>query len=454
MGTVLHSAVAFILAVGLLVMIHEFGHYWVARRLGVKILRFSIGFGRPLWGRRVGADQMEFVVSAIPLGGYVKMLDEREGEVAEEELPRAFNRQPLSTRFAVVVAGPLFNFLFAIAAYWLIFVVGVSGVKPIIGEVVPDSPAALAGFVNGQEIIEVDGEPTPTWAAFINSSVGKILDEKRVNVMVRDALRSQQQLQLDFSVIHVDDISSGNFLQKLGVRPFRPSLEPVIGEVVPGGAAERAGLQAGDRISAADGYEINTWQDWVDYVKARPEVRIRAEVLRDDATEIVEIVPEMKEEDGEKIGRIGAAVRAAELSPEYIAVEKYSPFGAFGQALSKTWEMSVLTLRLLGKMLFGEASVRNLSGPISIAQYAGQSASIGFTAFLSFLAIVSVSLGVLNLLPIPVLDGGHLLYYVIELISRRPVSENVQIIGQQVGMVILMALMSLAFYNDILRIFS
>ena len=455
MNGLLQSLASFVVALGILVTIHEFGHFWVARRLGIKILRFSVGFGRPLWGRRFGSDSTEFVVAAIPLGGYVKMLDEREGEVPAQEVDRAFNRQSLATRTAVVTAGPLFNFLFAILAYWLMFVIGISGLKPIIDEVAPDSIADRAGLEAGYQILAVDQRSTPTWGAAVQGIVGKIVAGEPVVLTVRDNAQSEHELVIDLQSVGVDDVTGGNLLQRLGITPFRPELPPVIGKIIPGSAAQRAGLEPHDRIMAADGQGIESWSEWVKYVQARPNETIRTEVMRAEHLVTVELRPEPFGEGDKVIGRIGAVVYQPEdADPSYLSVEKYSPPVALAKALSKTWEVSVLTLKLLGKMLMGQASFENLSGPISIAQYAGQSASIGIVAFVGFLAIVSVSLGVLNLLPIPILDGGHLLYYFIELISRRPVSETVQLIGQQVGIIILVVLMIVAFYNDIVRIFS
>lgn len=449
----LNAVLAFAVALGLLVTVHEFGHYWVARRMGVKVLRFSVGFGRPLWSRHFGADRTELVLAAVPLGGYVKMLDEREGEVASTDRHRAFNRQPVASRIAVVVAGPAANFLFAILVYWAMFVVGVSGVRPIVGEVVPGSIAERAGLAPGQEILAVAGQSTPTWETVIHASLGKVLDAAPVIITVRDARGGEQDLMLDFGAVHVDDITRGNLFQRLGMQPYRPVLPATIGEVLSGGAAERAGLQPGDRMLAADGTAIEDWMQWVEYVQARPGVSIQAEIQRGDARLGIELRPDPVDTEQGVIGRIGAAVaQPAAPDPSLLAVDRYGPLVAVGKALQKTWDISVLTLRILWRMLFGQVSVENLSGPISIAQYAGQSAAVGLPAFLAFLGIVSVSLGILNLLPIPLLDGGHLLYYLIELVTGKPVSEAVQVTGQQIGIVLLLGLMGLAFYNDIMRL--
>jgi regulator of sigma E protease len=451
--SVLHSVLAFIVALGILVTIHEFGHFWVARRFGVKILRFSVGFGRALWSRRFGPDRTEFVIAAIPLGGYVKMLDEREGEVPADELPRAFNRQPLGSRVAIVAAGPGLNFLFAVLLYWLMFVIGVTGPRPIIGEVDAGSSAARGGLAPGHEIVAVDGEPTPTWESVLHAAMQRVLAGEELRLRLRDERGIDRDVVLSLRDVNVDDVSKGDFFDRLGMHPYRPAYPPVIGEIVKDGAAERAGLRAGDRIRSVDGIAIEEWGRWVEVVRAHPGQTISVLVERDGETALLEVRPEPDDSEGETIGRIGAALdQSTPPARAPSGIERYAPHAALGKALVKTWEVSTLTLRILGLMLVGDASVQNLSGPISIAQYAGQSASIGLVAFLSFLAIVSVSLGVLNLLPIPLLDGGHLLYYLIEFVTRRPVSEGIQAFGQQVGLVLLLGLMGLAFYNDLMRL--
>lgn len=452
----LYSILSFVLAIGVLVTVHEFGHYWVARRLGVKVLRFSIGFGRPLWLKRAGQDNTEYVIAAVPLGGYVKMLDEREGEVSEEELPRAFNRKPLWVRFAVVFAGPLFNFLFAIIAYWAVFVMGINGLKPLVGEVATDSVAARAGLEPGQEITAVDERDTRTWEAVIQAVLGKALDTNAMILAVVDGEGRSQRLTLDLRDVSLDDLTQGKFFQTLGAQPVRPSVPPVIGRVEPDGAGARSGLMVGDLIVSADGEAIPDWVTWVAYVRGHPEQQIRTEISRNDNRLFLVLRPDAVD-DGENgaIGRIGAAVQApTDGLNEFYVREQYPPFSALGQAAAKTYDMTLLTLRMLWKMLLLEVSVENLSGPISIAQYAGYSAQIGITRYLEFLAIVSISLGILNLLPIPVLDGGHLLYYFVELFKGRPVSEETQALGQRLGIAMLFGLMGLAFYNDLARLFG
>ncbi len=451
---ILQNILAFILAIAILVTIHEFGHFWVAKKLGIKILRFSVGFGKPLWSKRYGEDNTEFTIATIPLGGYVKMLDEREGAVAPYQRHRAFNTQPVLNRIAVVIAGPLFNFIFAIFAYWMVFVIGVSGAKPLIGEVKENTPAAIAGIESDYEILAVEGDRTPTWSAFVQKCINKIVDGETFDLLIKDQHGYEKTLQMDLSSIQIDDLSKGNLLNRLGFSPKRFPLAPVIAQVVSNSAAEKAGVKSGDKIISADGAPIGTWMDWVRYVQARPGIEIKTEILRDQQQLFLQLTPVRFEQDDKTVGRIGATVQFEKLDADFVGVDKYAPMAAFMHGIKKTWEMSGLTLKLMGKMIMGEASVKNLSGPISIAQYAGQSATIGLTAFLSFLAIVSVSLGVLNLLPIPILDGGHLLYYLVELLIGKPVSESVQVVGQNIGIVLLVAMMSVAFYNDLARIFS
>lgn len=456
-GAILFNIGAFVLAVGLLVTVHEFGHYWVARRLGVKVLRFSVGFGKPLLKRTAGPDKIEYVVAAVPLGGYVKMLDEREGAVPAADVHRAFNRQTVYRRMAIVVAGPLFNFLFAIFAYWVMFMIGVAGVKPIIGEVVPGSPAALAGFQPQEEIVTVAGEATPTWenARFALLEAG--IDGDGIPVEVRD---DDQILHDRFLIPPSKGLlkeSDTDLLTQLGLEPWRPVLPPVIAEVRPGGAAEEGGLQKADQILRADGEPVTSVDQWIGIIQAHAGEELPVQVERDGRAVNLTLVPRPKQRDGETVGFIDASITVdipEELRERMRAVVRYGPIDSAAAAITKTWDMSVLTVRVLGKLVVGEADLRNISGPITIAQYAGLSASLGMEKFLGFLAVVSISLGILNLLPIPVLDGGHLFYYAIEVAKGSPLSESAEAIGQRIGLALLMLLMTVAFYNDILRLMS
>jgi len=448
----LFTVLSFIVALAILIAVHEFGHFWVARRLGVKVLRFSIGFGKPLlrWvGRRDGT---EYVIAGVPLGGYVKMLDEQEGVVDESERHRAFNRQALWKRSTIVAAGPLFNFLFAILVYWGILVSGDTGTRALIGTVEPDSIAANAGVVAGEELVQVGDRPTPTWEIAVFALMAESLDGDDLPLRVRDPDGYETVRVLDgMALAELPDDPA--ILSNLGLSAARPILAPVIGEVMAGEPAEQSGLKPGDRILTSDGEAVESWRSWVDMVQAHPaEAMI---VVIDRSGREMEIVLTPRSTDGQdgKIGRIGASVEVSETLFEAYRVEvRLGPIEAIGAAIGKTADMSVLMLRMIGRMLIGKASVENLSGPITIAETAGKTASYGADYFIKFLAIVSISLGVLNLLPIPVLDGGHLLYYAIEFAKGSPLSEHAQMQGQRIGIAVLAALMSLAFYVDITRL--
>ena len=451
---ILYSIIAFVVALGVLVTVHEFGHFWVARRLGVKVLTFSVGFGRALWSYRPREGGTEYVVAMIPLGGYVKMLDESEGDVAMHERHRAFNRQPLSTRVAVVVAGPAFNFLFAILAYWCMYMIGVDGLRPIVAETAPGSVAERAGFQPGDEMESVQGGKVATWQSVVQAVITASLDEKKIGVEVVDASHRRQERVIDLGTVVVDDLTGGRFFERLGFTPARPALPAVIGRVESGRPAQRDGLRPGDRVVRADGETVAGWSDWVRLVRERPGETFTVVVERDGASLALRLTPDVEQDaDGVRFGRIGAGVRAPDgLVDRFYVTERHGPWSAFVKGVVKTGETSALTLRMMWKMLLLEVSLENLSGPIGIAEYAGASARFGLARFLEFLGIVSVSLGILNLLPIPLLDGGHLLYYAVEFFRGRPVSEASRFVAQRLGIALLVGLMGLALYNDLVRL--
>ena len=452
---IVYSVLAFVVAIGVLVTVHEFGHFWVARRLGVKVLRFSVGFGKPLWRRRAGADDTEYVIAALPLGGYVKMLDEREGDVDSREVHRAFNRQPVSRRMAIVAAGPAFNFLFAILAYYLVFLVGVGGVKPLIGEVEQGSLAQSAGVQPGDLIVSVNGVDTASWErarfAMLDQAVGAesiVLGLQKENLQMREVV-------IDLRGLEVLKSERIDLMRDLGLGPWRPDIPPVIAEVIADGAAAEAGVLAGDRVLRLDGRAIENVRQWVDTIRSNPGRTLALVVERDGIPVELALTPRLRQEDNETYGYIGVRNRVdipESIRRDMAVVERFGPIDGLLQSLDKTWSMTWLTLRVLGKLVTGEASVRNLSGPITIAHYAGLSAQIGLEPFLGFLAIISISLGVLNLLPVPMLDGGHLLYYLVEIVKGRPVSEQTEVVGQKIGMALLFCLMTIALYNDLLRL--
>ena len=452
MSGILTSTLAFIVAIAVLVAVHEFGHFWVARRLGIKVLRFSIGFGRPLW-RRTGADGTEYWVSAIPLGGYVKMLDEREGDVPPEDLPRCFNSQPPSRRIAVLFAGPAFNFVFAVAAYWIMFVVGVPAMKPVIGAIEPGSTAEVAGLRSGDRIVAVGDAATRTMMDAQLQLLRAMAPSGTATLELEGSDGSRRVARIEYDGDTHALTEPGAMFPGLGIGLWRPIIPAVIGQVMPEGTAAQADLREGDRVLSADGRPMADWSDWVEYVRARPGETVRLVVERDGASRSLDLFIGAADDQGERVGRIGAAPQVSpELWDPVRTEQRYGPVGAVGEALAETWRMTALTVTMMGRMIVGQVSVKNISGPINIAQAAGFMAAAGLTAFLSFLAIVSISLGIINLLPIPLLDGGQIVYQCVEIAKGSPVSDRVQIIGQQVGILLLLMLMTFAFYNDIVRL--
>jgi len=451
------AILAFFVVIGILVTVHEFGHYLVARLCGVKVLRFSIGFGQILWLRRFSPDNTEFVVAAIPLGGYVKMLDERETEVEipAEELPRAFNRQPVAVRAAIVAAGPIFNFIFAIIAYSIIFMLGVTGLKPIIGEVTSEGIAQQAGFYSGDQIVAVNGITTLRWDSVVQITLRQLLQNApNVTYTVKNSQNNQYDKTLNLEKLTIDDIAEGRFFTKLGFERFLPPLPAIIDKVAPNTPAERADLRPGDKILSIDGQAVKSLQQWLIYVSQRPKQQVTLVLERTEAGQMQSMTVTLTPDEVEGKGKIGVYMQSPkEFPPEYLETEYYSLFPAIAKGVEKTWEYSVLTLQLLVKMLKLEVSAKNISGPVTIAEVAGKSAQVGLIPFLTFLAIVSISLGVLNLLPIPILDGGHLFLYLIEAIKGSPLNETAEIMLQRVGLTLLLGLMALALFNDFERLF-
>jgi regulator of sigma E protease len=453
MLNLLWSVGAFLVAIGVLVSVHEYGHFWAARRAGVRVLRFSIGFGRPLW-RRTDRHGTEFVIAALPLGGYVKMLDETEAPVPPGQLEQAFNRKPVLARMAVVAAGPLANLLLAWLLYWAMFMVGTYGQRPVVGQVLPDTPAAGAGFQAGDELRAVDGRSVRTWEDAVLALLPAAIDGRQVMVQVRpaDAPGSDRARALDLSGLDYR-AENPDVMRHVGLAWRGPRLEPRVGEVLAGGVAAKAGLQKGDLLLAANGKPLTDWNDWVQLVRASPQQPIALRLRRGDTELELSLIPEVLDEGGTRIGRVGVAPQPVTAQfDDYYLRQHYGPLRSAGEALGKLRDMTVLTGEVIGRMLTGSASSRNISGPLSIAEFAGHSARLGVAQFLSFLGLVSLSLGLLNLLPVPVLDGGHLLYYAAELVRGRPLPERVRAAGQQVGLAALLALTVLAFYNDITRL--
>jgi len=453
--SITYTILSFIIALGILITFHEFGHYLIARWNNVKVLRFCIGFGQPIFRKRWGKDQTEWVIAAIPLGGYVKMLDENEGKVAPEDLPRAFNRQPVGRRFAIVAAGPIANFLLAIVLYWFLFILGVSGMKPVLGPIEPDTPAAQAQFKSGETIVSIVNEPIASWQDARWSLLRHAIDQS-ANIKIQTVNKNGEINWRHLNLSQIDpNTLNENLLTVIGFNGYQPTIEPVIAQVVADGVGYHAGLQPGDEILAIDSSEIQTWPELVQTIRTNPGRTLELEILRDNQVIRFDITPEAITENGKQVGRIGVApvINQAELDELMITIS-YPSGTAFQKALVKTWETTVLTLQMLSKMITGDVSWKNVSGPISIADYAGQSAQMGLVSYLAFLALISVSIGVLNLLPIPVLDGGHLMYYLIEMIRGSPLSDETVLIGQKIGLVMLLTLMTFAIYNDISRLIT
>lgn len=453
----LQTIAAFVLTLGILVSIHEFGHFWVAKRCGVKVLRFSVGFGKSLW-RWYDKQGTEFSIGLIPLGGYVKMLDEREAPVADDEKHLSFNNKPVLSRIAIVAAGPIANFLLAIAALWLMYLLGVKVLAPKVGKIMPESPAAIAGIKAGDEIISIAGKKTPSWQA-VNMALLPFLGDSTIIPVTVLADKANQgsmgsiykrSLVVNNWLIHD---KSPHPIRALGILPFSPKVPAIIGKVIDGGEAKKSGIIAGDQIISSDGMPIKDWMQWVELVRAHPGTTMQVDLLRDKRKLTVHLVPRVKENNNTRIGYIGASVKPISWPDSAVRTLKFGPIKALVKGVESTWSLTMMTLSSIWKMVIGLISIDNLSGPITIAKFASASLESGFESFLYFLGMLSVSLGVLNLLPIPMLDGGHLLFYLIEWVRKKPIAENIQLIGLKIGSALVISIMMLALYNDLIRLF-
>ncbi|ROV60856.1 sigma E protease regulator RseP [Vibrio ponticus] len=452
MTAILWNFVSFIVALGILVAVHEFGHFWVARRCGVKVERFSIGFGKSIW-RKVGKDGTEYTISMIPLGGYVKMLDSRVDEVPAEMQQFAFDKKALWKRTAIVAAGPAFNFLFAIFAYWLVFLIGVPAVKPVVGDIQPQSIAAQAGLESGMELKAISGVKTADWES-VNMQLVSHIGEQTLTMTVvpSDSIGMEQQVTLNLDGWQFDP-DSQSAMSALGFRPYTPEISTTLASISEGGAGYTAGLMAGDKIIAINQQAIDQWQQLVELVRSNPNIPLDVEVMRGEQAVSLTLTPQSKAlSDGTTIGFAGIAPEVAEWPENYRFNLQFGVFESIGKAVDKTGQVIDLTVTMLKKLVVGDVGLNNLSGPITIAKGAGTTADYGLVYFLGFLALISVNLGIINLVPLPMLDGGHLLFFAIEAIIRRPVPEKVQEMGYRFGGAIIFALMAVAIFNDFARL--
>ncbi|EPB6938505.1 sigma E protease regulator RseP [Proteus mirabilis] len=448
---ILWNLAAFIIVLGILITVHEFGHFWVARSCGVYVERFSIGFGKAIW-RKTDKHGTEFVVAWIPLGGYVKMLDERVAEVAPERRHLAFNNKTVGQRAAIVAAGPIANFLLAIVAYWLVFMIGVPALKPIIADIRPDSIAEQAKLTPGMELKSVAGIETPDQNAVRLALVSKIGAKEVTFVVTQPNSLSESENILNLQQWNFDPERQDPIVS-LGIMPVGARLDSKVVEVTPDSAAEKAGLQAGDRIVKVDGQPIDTWHPFTYFVRQSPNKTLELLVERNGASLVLNITPTaIALKDGSEVGQVGAKLQVLPPDEQYLIMQQYNPFSALYEASDKTWQLMGLTVKMIGKLVVGDVKLTNLSGPVSIAKGAGMSADSGFVYYLMFIALISVNLGIINLFPLPVLDGGHLLFLVIEKIKGGPVSERVQDVCYRFGVMALMLLMGLALFNDFSRL--
>lgn len=450
----LYSVFGFLIAIAILVAVHEFGHYWVAKKLGVKVLTFSIGFGKALFSKKAGADNTEYILASIPLGGYVKMLDENEGKVADSEKHRAFNRQPIWKRTCIVAAGPLINFLFAILVFIILGLSSIDSLKPILGDVPEQSAAASAGLKFGDRLLSIDGRHYQYFEQYNLYVFNQMLKKKPLTFVVENEESGAHEVILETANMSIKKLNPNFFMQTMGLMPYLPEVTTVMNQVLDDSPAKKAGLQKGDKIIEIDGQPVDKWQTLVKMVSSAPDKPLLFSVERAGVVTTLSITPESIEHNGKQIGRIGVAPLIPAIPDRYKMHYQRTFLQSFVYGVEQTWLMSSVTIRMLGKMLMLEASPKNISGPITIAEYTGKAIQIGLDYYLYLLAVISISLGVMNLLPIPMLDGGHLLFYMFEAIAGKPLSERCMQYGQQLGLLLLIGLMSLAFYNDIFRLIN
>jgi regulator of sigma E protease len=452
------TILAFIVTLGILVTVHEYGHFQVAKWCGVKVIKFSVGFGKPLWSKKFGQDQTEFVIAAIPLGGYVKMLGEEqftdEHESPEQDMSRALNQQSVGKRMAIVLAGPLANLLLAIILYWALFMTGTIGIKPIVGNLIENSPAAISKITPGDLIQKINGTNVATWQDVRWTLLNETLKKELVEIQVIDNKNEIHVHQLNLSKLDNGDIER-DVLDKLGLTIYQPNMHARVGEIVKGGAADIANFKAGDLVLTVNNNDITGWDAFVEQIKKHPKQALQVVVARGADKVSLSVTPDAVNENGKVIGRIGAGVQIDQPEMNQLLVVKHFTVAeAFVSSIEKTWQTSIFSLKMLGNMLLGNVSWKGISGPVSIASYAGQSANMGVKVFIGFLALVSISIGILNLLPIPILDGGHFMYYMVEFLTGKPVSETIVNIGQKIGLFILGWMMVLALYNDMDRLIT
>ncbi|WP_073586033.1 sigma E protease regulator RseP [Vibrio quintilis] len=451
MTGILWNFISFVIALGILVAVHEFGHFWVARRCGVKVEKFSIGFGKSIWSR-IAKDGTEYSFAIIPLGGYVKMLDGRVEDVPENQKHLAFDQQSLWKRFAIVAAGPVFNFLFAIVAYWCVFMIGVPSVKPVIGEVYPDSIVAQAGMLPGMEIQAVSGVKTGDWESVNMALVSHIGDSQMTMTVSSPDSVNHEILNINLNKWNFDP-EKESAMKALGFKPYSPEVLMTLTHIMKDGAAEEAGLLAGDKILRINDIDVSSWDQVVDLVQSHAGSSLALTVLRNGQEKELTLTPAQRElRDGKTIGFAGMSPQVAEWPEHYRYQLQYGPFESIGKAAHKTVQVIGLTITMLKKLIVGDVGLNNLSGPISIAKGAGTTAEYGLVYFLGFLALISVNLGIINLVPLPMLDGGHLMFFAIEAVTKNPVPEKVQEIGYRVGGIIIFSLMAVALFNDFTRL--